>query len=124
MKLSVCMIVKNEQEILERCLNCVKKFADEIIIVDTGSSDKTVSIAKQFTDKVYHFDWCDDFAKARNFSFEKASLDYICWLDADDFIDEENIKTQILKQMFLCANMECVLMNKIIHNLCIIVKEF
>ena len=92
MKLSVCMIVKNEEKILEQCLNCVKEFADEIIIVDTGSSDKTVELAKKFTDKVYNFKWCNDFSKARNFSFEKASLDYVCWLDADDYINKENLE--------------------------------
>lgn len=83
------MIVKNEQDILARCLDCVKSFADEIIIVDTGSTDNTKNIARQYTDKVFDFEWCDDFSKARNFSFSKATGDYIIWLDADDVIPKE-----------------------------------
>jgi len=90
--ISVCMIVKNEETVLNRILNCIKDFADEIIIVDTGSTDKTKSIALKYTDKVFDFQWCDDFAKARNFSFNKAEKDYIMWLDADDYISKENIQ--------------------------------
>ena len=71
MELSVCLIVKNEEKVLERCLACAKKFADEIIVVDTGSTDKTKQIAKKFTNFVYDFKWCDDFSLARNFSFQK-----------------------------------------------------
>ena len=92
MILSVCLIVKNEQDVLDRCLCCVKKFADEIIVVDTGSSDKTKEIALRYTNKVYDFKWRCDFALARNFSFEKASGDFIMWIDADDVVDEENVK--------------------------------
>lgn len=69
---------------------CVKKFADEIIVVDTGSSDKTIDIAKKFTNKVYNFKWTNDFSAARNFSFSKATKDYIMWLDADDVITMKN----------------------------------
>lgn len=90
--LSVCMIVKNEEDVLARCLSCAKQVADEIIVVDTGSTDKTKQIAKKFTRKVYDFEWCDDFSKARNFSFSKATKEYIMWLDADDIILEEDIK--------------------------------
>ena len=97
--ISLCMIVKNEEETLERCLNCVKDIADEIIIVDTGSTDKTKEIAYNFTDKVYDFKWCDDFSKARNFSFSKATKEYIMWLDADDIILEKDItKLKYLKE--------------------------
>lgn len=88
--LSLCMIVKNESDVLGRCLSCTKDIADEIIIVDTGSTDNTKEIAQGFTDKVYDFEWCDDFAAARNFSFSKASMEYTMWLDADDVIDEKN----------------------------------
>ena len=84
--ISVCMIVKNEEEVLARCLACVTSFADEIIVVDTGSTDKTKAIAADFTDKIYDFAWCDDFSKARNYSFSKATQDFIMWLDADDVI--------------------------------------
>ena len=94
--ISVCLIVKNEERVLARCLECVDKFADEIIIVDTGSVDKTEEIAKKYTDKVYDFTWTGNFSDARNFSFSKATKDYIMWLDADDYISPNNI-TKILK---------------------------
>ncbi|MDE7439346.1 MAG: glycosyltransferase family 2 protein [Clostridia bacterium] len=101
MTLSVCLIVKDEQKVLKRCLNCVSKFADEIVIVDTGSTDKTVKIAKEFTDKVYFFKWCDDFSAARNYAFDMATCDLLMWLDADDIITEENcVKINELKNSF------------------------
>lgn len=84
MKLSLCMIVKNEEEVLARCLDSVKALVDEVIIVDTGSTDQTMRVASTFTDQVYPFAWTDDFSAARNFSFSKATGDYIMWLDADD----------------------------------------
>ncbi|WP_125154915.1 tetratricopeptide repeat-containing glycosyltransferase family 2 protein [Clostridium rectalis] len=90
--ISLCMIVKDEELTLERCLNCAKDFVDEIIIVDTGSKDKTKEIAKKFTSKIYDFQWIQDFASARNFSFSKATKEYIFYLDADDIILEEDQK--------------------------------
>ena len=90
MKLSLCMIVRNEEDVLERCLNSVNSFIDEIIIVDTGSTDNTKNIARKFTQNIYDFTWIDDFSAARNFSFSKASGDYIMWLDADDIITPLN----------------------------------
>ena len=90
MTLSVCIIVKDEQEVISRCLNCVCKFADEIVVVDTGSADDTVSEVKKFTDNVYFFKWCGDFSAARNYAFEKATSDLVMWLDADDVITDEN----------------------------------
>jgi glycosyltransferase involved in cell wall biosynthesis len=95
-KISLCIIVKNEEKVLERCLNGIKDVVDEIIIVDTGSTDNTKQIAKMFTDKVYDFEWCDDFSKARNYSFSKATKDYIMWLDADDVV-EKSEADKILK---------------------------
>ena len=86
-----------------RCLNCVSKFADEIIVVDTGSTDATVEEAKKYTDDVYFFKWCDDFSAARNFAFEKATCDFVMWIDADDVVTEENcrkIKKLIQKNDF------------------------
>ena len=104
--ISVCMITKNEELTLSRVLSCAKKFADEIIIVDTGSIDKTKEIAKKFTDKVFDFEWCDDFSKARNFSFSQAKCDYLMWLDADDFISDQNIaKIIALKSSSLAPDM-------------------
>ena len=90
--LGVCLIVKDEEDVLSRCLESIKNLADEIIIVDTGSSDLTVSIAEKYTDKVYYFAWCDNFSAARNFSFSKATCDFIMWLDADDVVKQENEK--------------------------------
>ncbi len=89
--ISVCLIVKDEEKTLENCLKSVKAFADEVIVVDTGSTDKTKQIAKTYTDKVYDFEWIDDFSAARNYSFSKATCDYIMWLDADDVIFTEDI---------------------------------
>ena len=90
------MIVKNEEAVLSRCLESIKDIVDEIIIVDTGSTDKTKEIARQYTDKVYDFKWTQDFSQARNYSFSKATKEYQMWLDADDIITEEN-KEKILK---------------------------
>lgn len=88
--LSLALIVKNEEKVLARCLDSAKDIVDEIIIVDTGSTDSTVEIARRYTDKVYSFKWCDDFSAARNFSFEKCTRDFILWLDADDQIKPED----------------------------------
>ena len=63
-EISVCMIIKNEEDVLARCLNCVKQFADEMIIVDTGSDDQSRKIAETYTDKVFDFVWCDEIGRA------------------------------------------------------------
>ncbi|MBT9544047.1 MAG: glycosyltransferase family 2 protein [Candidatus Sericytochromatia bacterium] len=100
-KISVCMIVKNEAPCLARCLESVKGIADEIIIVDTGSEDQTVQIAHTFTDKVFHFDWCDDFSAARNESLKHATGDWILILDADEVLAEraqKHLKTFLAQQ--------------------------
>lgn len=88
--ISLCMIVKNEEEVLDRCLLCVTDLVDEIIVVDTGSEDITRQIALKYTAQVYDFPWTDDFSAARNFAFSKASMEYCMWLDADDVIGEED----------------------------------
>ena len=84
--ISLCMIVKNEEDVLGRCLDSVRDVVDEIVIVDTGSTDRTAEIAGQYTDRVYSFPWADDFAAARNESFSKATKEFILWLDADDVL--------------------------------------
>ena len=76
-KISLCMIVKNEEQVLDRCLNSVKDIADEIIIVDTGSRDRTKEVAAAYTDKIYDFVWIDDFAAARNYASSAANASLI-----------------------------------------------
>ena len=71
--ISLCMIVKNEEDVLDRCLSSVAKAVDEMIIVDTGSTDQTRAIAARHQAEIYDFPWIDDFAAARNYSFDQAS---------------------------------------------------
>lgn len=100
--ISLCMIVKNEESILDRGLSSIYDLMDEIIIVDTGSTDRTKEIASKYTDKVYDFVWEDDFSKARNFSFSKATKDYIYVADADEVLDRKNHeKFRLLKEALL-----------------------
>lgn len=87
--ISLCMILKDEEQVLERCLSSIKDLVDEIIIVDTGSTDTTKQIALQYTDQVFDFAWICDFAAARNYAFSKASMEYCIWLDADDVIEDK-----------------------------------
>ncbi len=87
-KLSLCMIVKNESKHLARCLESVDGVVDEIIVVDTGSTDDTVEIAKKYDAKVYNYEWNDDFSAARNESIKHATGDWVLILDADEEISE------------------------------------
>ncbi|MDQ0872140.1 glycosyltransferase involved in cell wall biosynthesis [Paenibacillus sp. V4I3] len=89
--LSLCMIVKNEENVLRRCLESVKNLVDEIIIVDTGSTDNTKQIASEFTNNIYDFQWINDFSAARNESLRKASGQWILVLDADEYVQQGNI---------------------------------
>lgn len=106
MTLSVCMIVKNEEKNIKRALNSVKNIADEIVVVDTGSKDKTLNILNDFkvkninsvNVKIINYKWENDFSKARNISLENATSDWILVLDADEEIDKtngENLKNTI-----------------------------
>lgn len=90
--LSLCMIVKNEEDTLPNCLESVNGIFDEIIIVDTGSTDKTREVAAHYTDKIFSYSWNDDFSAARNYSFSKSNCDYLMWLDADDILLEDDAK--------------------------------
>ena len=100
--ISLCMIVKNEESILERCLDSVADLVDEIIIVDTGSEDGTKAVAAKYTDRIYDFEWADDFSAARNFAFSKASMEYIYSADADEVISPENRERfQAMKETLL-----------------------
>ncbi len=88
--ISLCMIVKNEEECLGRCLESLKGIVDEMIVVDTGSTDRTIEIAKEFGARVEYFTWTGDFSDARNYAFSLAGCDYIYSADADEELDEEN----------------------------------
>ncbi|MDQ0196524.1 glycosyltransferase family 2 protein [Paenibacillus wynnii] len=88
--ISLCLIVKDEQETLGRCLASVSDLVDEIIIVDTGSTDDTKDIARNYTEQIYDFTWIDDFSAARNYAFAQASKEYIFWSDADDVLQERD----------------------------------
>ncbi len=87
--ISLCMIVKNEEESIERCIKSVKQLVDEMIIVDTGSDDKTVEICRALGATVYSYQWKNDFADARNYSLSLAKGKWILWLDADEEIHQD-----------------------------------
>lgn len=108
--ISLCMIVKNEEAVLRRCLDSICDLMDEIIIVDTGSVDRTKEIAAEYTDKIYDFTWIYDFSAARNFSFSKASMEYIYVADADEVLDEENRQRFLQLKESLLMEIEIVQM--------------
>ncbi|MBO7747240.1 glycosyltransferase [Paenibacillus sp. MWE-103] len=83
--LSVCMIVKNEEKVLTRCLDSIRSLADEIIVIDTGSTDRTKEIARSYTDRVYDFQWINDFAAARNEGIRRATSRWVLVMDADEY---------------------------------------
>ncbi len=97
--ISLCIIVKNEEKHIARCLDSMAGLVDEMIVVDTGSTDRTMEIASGYTPRVYSYPWTDDFSDARNYSFSKATMDYCMWMDADDVLEEtEKEKFLQLKQ--------------------------
>lgn len=110
MELSLCMIVKDEEKCLERCLCSVRDAVEEVIILDTGSSDKTKEIAGRYTSQVYDYIWQDDFAHARNASFALATKPFILWLDADDVIDAKELKKLLALKERLTDDVDAVMM--------------
>jgi glycosyltransferase involved in cell wall biosynthesis len=110
-EISLCMIVKNEEKMLGACLESVKDLVDEIVIVDTGSEDKTKVIARKYTDLIYDFDWVSDFAAARNFAFSKGTKQYLMWLDADDVLLPEDRKKLLELKHSLNPDVDVVIMN-------------
>lgn len=84
------MIVRNEEQNLGACLDAVHALFDEIVIVDTGSQDRTLEIAARYTSEIYHFAWCDDFSAARNECLKHCHGEWVFWLDADDRVSPEN----------------------------------
>ncbi|TYQ27434.1 tetratricopeptide repeat protein [Pseudanabaena sp. UWO311] len=91
--LSACLIVKNEEQRLPQCLESLRSLADEIIVVDTGSSDRTVAIAKKYQARVFQFEWCDDFSQARNYAIAQAKGKWILVIDADEVLEQSEIAT-------------------------------
>ncbi|MEH7169862.1 glycosyltransferase family 2 protein, partial [Priestia megaterium] len=112
--ISLCMIVKNEEDSIGRCLETVYQLVDEINIIDTGSNDRTKEIARKYTDRIYDFEWVYDFSKARNYAFEKATKDYILWLDADDVLLKEDQKKLMALKMNLDSSVDSVTMKYIL----------
>ena len=90
--ISVCIIAKNEEARIEKCLASIKPYGFEIVVVDTGSTDRTKEIASKYADKVLDFAWCDDFSAARNFSLRNASNNWIFMIDCDEVIKEINVE--------------------------------
>ena len=112
--ISLCMIVKDEEIVIERCIDSVKDVIDEIIIVDTGSTDSTIEKAKKYSSKIYKFKWIDDFAVARNYAFDKATKDYIFWIDADDVLDAKSKEDFLKLKDKLNDNVDYVTMDYIL----------
>ena len=92
---SLTMIVKDEEHNISKCLSSVAGLFDEIVVVDTGSKDRTREIAREFGARVFDFVWVDDFAAARNAALARATGDYAFWLDADDVIDPPQSETSL-----------------------------
>ncbi|PIS30442.1 hypothetical protein COT42_03060 [Candidatus Saganbacteria bacterium CG08_land_8_20_14_0_20_45_16] len=106
MKLSACLIVKNEAENLAKTLPVLAQGVDELIILDTGSTDQTVPVAQSFGAKVFHCTWKNDFAAARNESLKHASGDWLLWIDADEFISADDLK-QLNQELSLTKDTAC-----------------
>lgn len=88
------IIVKNEERCIERCIKALANAVDEILLIDTGSKDRTIEIAKKYKQvKIVHFKWCDDFAAARNFGINNIKTDWVIWIDADEELVEEDINS-------------------------------
>lgn len=108
MNLSFCIIVKNEEKNLPRCLASVKNVVDEMVVLDTGSTDRTPQIAQEFGAKVYYFEWCNDFAAARNESLKYVTGDWVLVLDADEFLSPKiapHIQEAIQSDRYILINL-------------------
>lgn len=92
MNLSVCIITKNEERNIERCLACLTSYDFELIVVDTGSTDRTCEVAGRYTQYIYDFTWCNDFAAARNYAVSKATNEYVMIIDSDEYLEDIDIK--------------------------------
>ena len=95
--ISVCIITKNEADMLRKCLKALEKYDVEIVVADTGSKDDSKRAALEYTDKVYDFEWCDDFSAARNYAAGKAENDIIFALDTDEIVESFNVNEDEIK---------------------------
>lgn len=102
MKIALCVICKDEEKCIARCINSVKQVVDEIVVVDTGSTDRTLEIARELGADVYEIEWENDFAKARNYALAQCKSDWIIFLDADEYFTEQS--TQYIKNAIIEAN--------------------
>ncbi|MBD3333721.1 tetratricopeptide repeat protein, partial [candidate division GN15 bacterium] len=107
--ISVCMIVKNEEEMLPECLDSVRDWADEIVVVDTGSEDRTIEIAESYRARIFHQPWEGDFSKHRNYSIEQATCDWIFIIDADERFEPEGV--EMLKRTMNNPNINVISIN-------------
>ncbi|MEC4819935.1 MAG: tetratricopeptide repeat protein, partial [Scytonema sp. PMC 1069.18] len=108
MKLSLCTIVKNEEATLPKCLSSVKKIVDEMVVLDTGSTDSTPHLAEKFGAKVHHFEWCNDFSVARNEALKYVTGDWVLVLDADETLTQKiipQLKQAIQREEYLLINL-------------------
>ena len=110
LEISLCMIVRNEEESLGRCLDSVRDAVDEIIIVDTGSTDRTKEIASLYTDRIYDYAWCDDFSAARNKAFSYASKPFLMWMDADDVLEGSELPKLLALRERLAEEVDAVML--------------
>lgn len=92
LNLTLSMIVKNEEKYLRDCLESVKNVVDEIVLVDTGSTDNTIAIAREYGAKIFHFKWINDFSAARNFALSKSKGEWILYLDADERLSQDSLE--------------------------------
>lgn len=104
MKISLCIIAKNEERVIGRCIDNIKNYVNEIIVIDTGSTDKTIEICKNKGAKVYNFTWTNNFSDARNYALKKASGEWIVFLDADEYIQESDMNVVLNKIEFADKN--------------------
>lgn len=110
------MIVRNEEHTLSRCLDSIRDAVEEIVIVDTGSTDRTKEVAARYTSRIYDFEWTDDFAAARNYSFDQATLPYQMWLDADDIVLPADIDKLRALKASLPPDVDAVIMDYVLER--------
>jgi len=109
--ISACLIVKDEERFLGQCLSSLKGVVNQIVVVDTGSTDRTIEIAGEHGAEVHHFDWCDDFSAARNFALEQARGDWVLIMDADEVLTSQGrngLKHDTQQTDFLGCRVRCI----------------